>query len=127
VEHGSFVTVINCMDGRVQEPVIAWMKDTYGVQYVDSITEPGPICMFEGNSDPAPVASIRDRVDISVKKHGSHVVAVVAHHDCAGNPVGKDKQLCQLAAAVEAIRSWGFAVDVIGLWVDESWQVRPAT
>jgi hypothetical protein len=33
-------------DGRVQEPVITWMKDAYGVQYVDDVTEPGPICML---------------------------------------------------------------------------------
>ena len=124
--HGSFATVINCMDGRVQEPVIAWMKNTYGVQYVDSITEPGPICMFEGASAPTAVDSIRGRVDISVNKHGSRTVAIVAHHDCAGNPVGKDEQMCQLATAIETVRSWGFDVDVIGLWVDENWRVWPA-
>lgn len=123
--HGSFATVINCMDGRVQQPVIEWMKHEYDVQYVDDITEPGPICMLAGSSDAASVASMRRRVDISVNKHGSHVVAVVAHHDCAGNPVCKDDQMVQLAAAIERVKSWGFNVDVLGLWVDQDWQVHP--
>ncbi len=113
------------MDGRVQEPVITWMKDAYGVQYVDDVTEPGPICMLAGNTDAAAVESMRRRVDISVNKHGSHTIAIVAHHDCAGNPVCKDEQMVQLAAAITRVKSWGFGVDVLGLWVDEDWQVYP--
>lgn len=123
--HGSFATVINCMDGRVQEPVIAWMKSKYGVEYVDAITEPGPICMLAHNADEAAVESMRRRVDISVNKHGSHVVAVVAHYDCAGNPVGKGEQMVQLSSAMDTVKSWGFTADVLGLWVDEEWQVHP--
>ena len=123
--HGTFATVINCMDGRVQEPVIAWMKSEYGVQYVDDVTEPGPVCMLAANTDYAALESIRRRVDISVNKHGSHVVAIIAHHDCAGNPVCKDEQLSQLSSAIAAVNSWGFGVDVLGLWVDEEWQVHP--
>lgn len=123
--HGTFATVINCMDGRVQEPVITWMKNEYGVQYVDDVTEPGPVCMLAGNADYAALESMRRRVDISVHKHGSHVVAIVAHHDCAGNPVCKDEQISQLSAAIGAVNSWGFGVDVLGLWVDEEWQVHP--
>ncbi len=99
----TFATVINCMDGRVQEPVIAWMKQHYKVDYVDDITEPGPICMLTDCADPSAVESIRRRLDISINKHGSHVVAVVAHHDCAGNPVSKEQQLHQLALAINTI------------------------
>ena len=122
---GAFATVINCMDGRVQEPVIAWMKNEYDVQYVDAVTEPGPICMLAGNADRAAVDSMRRRVDISVSKHGSQVVAIVAHHDCAGNPVCRDDQMLQLSAAIEAVNAWGFGVKVLGLWVDEDWHVHP--
>ena len=38
---GSFGTAINCIDGRVQLPVINWMKATHHVDWVDVITEPG--------------------------------------------------------------------------------------
>ncbi len=122
---GTFATVINCMDGRIQEPVIAWMKQHHGVAYVDDVTEPGPICMLENCADPSGVESIRRRVDISVNKHGSRVVALVAHHDCAGNPVDKPQQLRQLAGAIQTVQDWGYGVQVIGLWVDDNWVVHP--
>jgi hypothetical protein len=39
---GRFAAAINCMDGRAQLPVIEWLKRECGVDYVDTITEPGP-------------------------------------------------------------------------------------
>ena len=36
-----FVTCLNCIDGRVQLPVIKWIMENYGVEYVDMITTPG--------------------------------------------------------------------------------------
>lgn len=35
---GKFATAINCMDGRVQIPVIEYIKSKYEVDYVDMIT-----------------------------------------------------------------------------------------
>lgn len=37
-----FGTAINCIDGRVQLPVIKWLKENYYLDFVDMITEPGP-------------------------------------------------------------------------------------
>ncbi|MFC1892716.1 carbonic anhydrase [Chloroflexota bacterium] len=37
-----FATAINCIDGRVQVPVIDWLRRQYGADYVDMITGPGP-------------------------------------------------------------------------------------
>jgi hypothetical protein len=68
--------------------------------------------------------SIHKRMNISVNLHGSKVVAVVAHHDCAGNPVEKERQLEQLNASVNTLKSWGFAVEYIKLWVDNNWRVQ---
>jgi len=117
-----FATAINCMDGRTQLPVIEWMKKEFGVEYVDSITEPGPVRIL---AEPAEVAeSIRQRVRISVERHGSKAVALVAHHDCAGNPVDRKTQLAQLRAAIETVCGWGFPVEVVGLWVGEDWGVQ---
>lgn len=124
MNHGSFATAINCMDGRVQLPVIGYLKEKHGVDYVDVITEPGPIKALSERSDQAVLESIRRRLEISVLKHRSRHVVVVGHHDCAGNPVGKDVQLRQIAQAVETVRSWGFGCEVRGLWVDENWNVH---
>lgn len=121
MSEGKFATAINCMDGRTQLPVNAWMKKEYGVDYVDTITEPGPNKILAENCD---VESIRKRVLISVNKHGSKHIAVVGHHDCAGNPVDKEKQLGHIKNAIKTLESWGLKANVIGLWVDESWKVH---
>ena len=119
----TFCTTINCMDGRVQLPVIKFLQQRFEAEYVDSVTEPGPIKAMAEDQDSAMVASIRERVDISIYKHGSAALAIVAHYDCAGNPLPEDDQLAQLKEAVAlARRNWPQAT-VIGLWVDKQWQV----
>jgi hypothetical protein len=118
----TFATAINCMDGRVQQPVIDWIRESYGVDYVDMITEPGPDgALAQGLAQTT--ESIRSRVRISVEVHGSNLVALVGHHDCAGNPVSKEQHLSQIQSGIEIIRSWGFAVAVLGLWIGDDWQV----
>lgn len=116
-----FATAINCMDGRTQLPVNEWMKREYKVDYVDTITEPGPNKILAENKD---VESIRRRVMISVHKHGSKNIAIVGHHDCAGNPVEKNMQLEHLAAAIKTVESWDLGVKVVGLWLGEGWKVH---
>jgi len=110
------------MDGRVQLPVIDWMKKEFKADYVDMITEPGPDRLLAENM--FEVESVKKRVEVSVKKHGSKTVAVVGHCDCAGNQVCNDDHLQQIKSAVEIVDSWGFNTSVIGLWVDEHWLVH---
>ncbi|MDD3628039.1 MAG: hypothetical protein PHV06_12065 [bacterium] len=118
-----FATAVNCMDGRVQIPVIEWLKREYNVDYVDSVTEPGPNKIIAEIKSGPTIESIKNRIGISVNKHHSQLIAIVGHFDCAGNPVDKDKQLIQIFTAINAINSWGFKAEVIGLWVDENWNV----
>jgi hypothetical protein len=120
---GVFATAINCMDGRAQLPVIEWMRKEQRVDHVDMVTEPGPNRILAENTDAFLVNSIKSRVELSVKKHGSKLIAVVAHHDCAGNPSGKDEQLKHLEAATRLVQSWGFQTKLLKLWVDENWKV----
>lgn len=119
-----FATAINCMDGRVQLPVIGYIKKKYGVDYVDMITEPGPNGVLASNKDHVTVESIKRRVGISTGRHGSKYIAVAGHHDCAGNPVDKDTHLTHVRNAIKTVKSWGFNAEIIGLWVDENWQVN---
>lgn len=120
----TFATAINCMDGRTQLPVIEYLKRRYGVAYVDMITEPGPNKILAEHTDSAIVADIRKCVTISVKRHNSKVVAVVGHHDCAGNPASDEEQKRQIQAALDTVESWNLGVELVGLWVDERWQVQ---
>ena len=122
----SFAGAVNCMDGRTQLTVYNYLKRRCGAAYVDMITEPGPVRILARGKERGLIASIRKRVGISVEKHGARLMAVVAHHDCAGNPAAKKRQLKQLAASVKTIRSWGFEAEVIGLWVDRNWKTHQA-
>jgi hypothetical protein len=112
------------MDGRTQLPVNGWLKSRHGVDYVDTITEPGPVRILAEARDTVALDSIRRRLEISVKRHGSTRVAIVAHTDCAGNPVDMDTQLGQLRAAAATLLGWGLGVAVDLLWVGADWQVR---
>lgn len=112
------------MDGRVQLPVIDWIKANAQVDYVDAVTEPGPNKILSRGSEGL-ADSIRNRVSISVNAHGSRFVAIVAHGDCAGNPAPMNESLDQLRKAMDLVYSWGFPVRVVGLWVDsDRWQVK---
>ncbi len=119
----SFATAINCMDGRTQEPVIKYLKEHFNVQYIDTITEPGPVALLAESISAPETKSILKRIDISVEKHASKGIAIIAHHDCAGNPVDKDKQLEQLSRSIRFIKG-KYDLPVIGLWVNEEWEVE---
>ncbi|MCP4704721.1 MAG: hypothetical protein GY865_08935 [candidate division Zixibacteria bacterium] len=121
---GKFVTAINCMDGRVQLPVIEYMKNKFNADYVDMITEAGPIKCLADNSDPNMIEDFRFRTEVSVAKHGSKVVAIVGHAGCAGNPVDRDIQIEQIKKSIELAKSWGFDAEFLGLYVNENWEVE---
>jgi hypothetical protein len=125
--HGKFGTAINCMDGRVQLPLINWMKETYGLDYVDMITEPGPDKIVAAGGS-GQLDSIKSRIAISVQRHGSAVIVVAAHHDCAGNPVTEEEHMAQIEKAVEVIKSFSFPVSQIaGVWIGSDWKVTPVS
>ena len=112
------------MDGRVQIPVIEYLKDKFNAKFVDSITEPGPNYILAAESDFSLLQSIHTRLDISVDKHKSEAIAIVGHHDCAGNPRPKEEQLEHIQKSMAWLKSKYPSVEVIGLWVDDSWEVN---
>jgi hypothetical protein len=120
----SFCTAINCMDGRVQLPVISYLKRRFLVDYVDMITEPGPVRFLGSDLEAEGSFSILRRVEVSVRAHGSQAIAVVAHDDCAGNPLSENEQREQLERSVALLRERYPSLEVIGLWIDGSWKVR---
>jgi carbonic anhydrase len=118
-----FATALNCMDGRVQEPVIKFLKETYKVDFVDMITEPGiDRVLVEG--DEKILEKIKNKIEISIKKHGSKVVAIVGHTDCAGNSVERKEHLRQIRKGKEILKSMNIKAEILGLWVNENWEVE---
>ncbi len=122
----SFCTVVNCMDGRVQLPVIRYLQDRFEVLYVDSITEAGPVKSLARPVDETVSQSILRRVAMS-RKHGSKVVAVIAHDDCAGNPEDETTQRRQLEEAVDLMAGRFPDMLILGLWLSRDWSVFEVT
>jgi hypothetical protein len=118
-----FGTLVTCIDGRVQRPTILWMREHYGLDFVDVISEPGPDkLMAEGW--PSDVVPVRKKVAFSVQAHASRLVALCGHYDCAGNPATPEVHRQQIGEGVRLLRSWALDADVIGLWINEHWQVE---
>ena len=120
---GTFATAINCIDGRVQRPVSDWMRIQYSIDFVDTITQPGPEKTLTQGPQ-AIIGTMRANVDVSVSAHESKLIAIAAHHGCAGNPVSDEEHQAQVRAACHAVAEWGLPVRVVGLWVNEWWQVE---
>ena len=118
-----FCTVVNCMDGRVQEPVIEFLEKRFNCEYVDCITEPGPVKILAEHDDKQLLEHLTNMINISVNKHKSVSVSIVAHFDCAGNPLPEDKQKIQLESAVSYVSGLYPDIEVIGLWVGQDWKV----
>jgi carbonic anhydrase len=117
-----FVTCINCMDGRVQLPVINWIRENHSADYVDMITEAGA----DGHlvqHDPVP-GEILSKINISVNKHGSDQIFIVGHHDCAGHPVDEGTHRRDILRAVNKVKESFPDCGVSGLWVSDKWEVQ---
>jgi hypothetical protein len=123
VREPRFVTAINCIDGRVQEPVARWMARRLAADYVDMITEPGPDAILARGRG-AEMKSIKRRVLLSTTAHGSRTIAVVGHHECTGNPVPDETHIEQIQRSVRFLRSWRLPVRILGLWVNHRGNVE---
>ncbi len=119
-----FCTVINCMDGRVQLPVNRYLQKRFNVKYVDSITEAGPNLILSEEKSITSIQSIFERLKISIKNHNSVGIAIVGHHDCAGNPAPQNDQIIHIQKAIQFLRQQYENIEIIGLWIDKNWEVH---
>ncbi len=121
-----FATCLNCMDGRVQLPVIHWIEENYGADYVDMITEAGMDGVLAGENY-SNMDSLVKMIDISVMKHNSNTIFIVGHYDCGGNPSDDETHKKQILIAIEKIRKLRLPAQIIGLWVSNEWTVEEVT
>ena len=119
-----FGTAINCIDGRTQEPVIDFMKQKYGIDGVDMVTFPGVDGVASSLGNFNTIALIRNAVSISIEKHGSRIIAVVGHFDCAGNPGNREHHYAHIGKAVQQVSSCNFDAEIVGLYVNDKWQIE---
>ena len=119
-----FCTVINCVDGRVQLPVIRYLQKRFKVDYVDSITEAGPNLILSEYKNMVSIETIFNKLKISIEKHNSVGIGIVGHYDCAGNSATQDHQIRHILKAIKLIRQYYQNIEIIGLWVDKNWEVH---
>ena len=117
-----FAAAINCIDGRVQKPIIEFAIKRFGVDYVDIITEPGPDKVLSENKSMDIIESIKRRVLLSIERNSSKNIIIVGHHDCKANPVEEKVHYRQIKESVDKIKEWNLEVDVFGVWVGKGWK-----
>ena len=118
-----FCTAITCMDGRIQLPVIKYLQKKFSAEYVDTITEAGPNLILHMQEEDLVIQSILQRLEISTNVHKSKGIAIVGHYDCARNPASKEIQIEHIKSSIEYIKNYDNGVEIVGLWVDENWEV----
>ena len=125
MDRPTFAAAINCMDGRTIIPATEWTRQHLKVDYVDLITEPGMIGAFAAR-DERLLHSVKRMLHISLRAHGTRTVVLVAHYNCVGNPVAKEKQLQQISHSIQILRSWEFPEieRIIGIWLNEQFQAE---
>ncbi len=119
-----FATALNCMDGRAQLPIIEKVKELSGAEFVDMVTEAGIEKIISQWSVAATDAALKTKIDISVEKHGSGFIAVVAHYDCAGNAVDEATHKAETRASRDILQSLYPELTVIGIWLDEEFKAN---
>lgn len=117
-----FGTVLTCMDGRPQRKVADYLTTSFGVRHLDLITTAGTVRHLAEETSQTP--ALLQNLAMSTHNHGSRHIAVVAHHDCSGNPVGEKTQKQQVRATMAVIREIHPNAEVTGLWLNEHWIVE---
>lgn len=112
-----FATALSCIDGRIQRPVSDFLLAEFEVAYLDTVTRAGMVKYLTSSYDPATAAIVVD-LDSSIRAHSSQHLALVAHRECAGNPVDDETQLHQLDDSVAHFKRRYPELDVVGVWVD---------
>ena len=114
-------TCLNCMDGRVQLPVLNWIKANYPVDFVDVITEAGMDGVLAKQEN---ISEIVRSIKVSINLNQSTRLFVIGHYDCRGNPVEEDRHREEIANAVTRLKPLWPAQKIFGLWVSRHWQVE---
>jgi len=114
-------TCLNCMDGRVQLPVLHWIKENYRVDFVDVITEAGMDNVLCNQRD---ITEVLRSITISVDVNKSTRLFVVGHYDCRGNPVEENVHRREISDAVKRLKGHWPKHEIVGLWVNKAWQVE---
>jgi hypothetical protein len=109
------------MDGRVQLPVLSWIRENYSVDFVDVITAAGMDGLLVSKKN---IDHIVSSINTSISVNGSTRIFVVGHHDCRGNPVDEKAHHEHIMLSVKRLKGHWPKMEIIGLWVNSRWLVE---
>lgn len=120
-----FGTLINCIDGRVQYPVMDYLKNNYDIDYFDAANEAGPLLTLTKKTNKCRLISLKEHIITSLEEHDSKYIFLVGHHDCTDNPGDRAFQEHQMDEALDYLqRAYGRKITYVGLYVNENWEVE---
>ena len=114
-------TCLNCIDGRVQLPVLNWIRKQYQVDFIDVITAAGMDGVLASGNN---LDEILRNLDISINVNKSVSIFIVGHYDCQGNSVDEKIHRENINKGVERLKAYKPGFEIIGLWVNSHWQVE---
>lgn len=85
-----FATTLTCIDGRIHDPLLGWVRSNLQVDAVDLVTVQGPDRVLAHGDDDW-VGRLAERVLVSHRAHGSTHLVIASHSDCAAHPVEDDE------------------------------------
>lgn len=117
----TFITIVGCMDGRVQEPLSTYGRTKFKALYADTITDPGEVGYIANELSDEDRYYLKCKIDISLDKHKSKGVVVSGHADCAGNPVDDARHIDDIRRSVKIVEDIvGPFVPVVGVFVTKT-------
>ncbi len=111
-----FAVAITCIDGRIQDALQRQLREEYDVDHLDVVTLPGVDLALARDEQARGFAS--RSVDVSVAAHGSEVVILAGHTDCAGNPVDDDTHAAMVREGAKWLCDRYPGLTVAGVLVD---------
>ncbi len=112
----TFCTVFNCIDGRCQEPALAWCKKEFGATYADTVTIAGCDGVLLNDEGERERALINAR--ISAEKHGAKRALIAGHSACAGYPTEREQHLEAIQQSAKIVSGFGLYDEVVGVFID---------
>lgn len=122
----TFFTYLGCMDGRTKEASVNYGRKKFNAMFADTITEAGLDKLLANAQKGSELyKSIKNKVEISLDKHGSLGIVIEGHEDCAGNPVDRKQHLKDIKASIAKVREMfpGRDLQISGIYV----QLNPQT
>lgn len=111
---------LNCIDGRVQIPVIHWIQEQCDVDYVDMITEPGMDGLLADID--CSIEEIIKKIQLSIELNNAQTIIVAGHDDCRGNFVSEAEHKQHVQQAVGRLKESFSDIPILGLWMNSEFQ-----